>query len=47
MFTLIMPNVSKEGDHMYRVRFTKNGKRISKFFRTKKEAVSYRKQVLG
>jgi hypothetical protein len=47
MFTLIMPNVSKEGDKLYRVRYTRNGKRISKFFTSRKEAITYRKKVLG
>jgi hypothetical protein len=41
-----MPNVSKEGN-IYRVRFQKNGKRVSKFFQKRKDAVAYRKQVLG
>lgn len=46
MYQLIMPNVSKEGNS-YRVRYTKKGKRVSRFFQTKKEAVSFRKKTLG
>jgi hypothetical protein len=46
MFTLIMPNVSKEGN-VYRVRYQKNGKRYSKFFSTRKEAVNYRKKIFA
>jgi len=47
MYQLIMPNVSKEGNKLFRVRYTKNGKRISKFFNTRKEAIAFRKKVLA
>jgi hypothetical protein len=46
MYQFIMPNVSKEGN-IYRVRYQKNGKRVSKFFQTKKDAINFRKKALG
>lgn len=43
-YQLICPNVSKEGN-TYRVRFQKNGKRKSKFFTSRKEAMAYRAKI--
>lgn len=39
-------NICKENS-VYRVRFQKNGKRISKSFKTKKAAIEFRKAKLG
>lgn len=46
MYQFVMQNVCKEGNS-YRVRFQKKGKRYSKFFSTRKEAIAYRKKMLG
>jgi hypothetical protein len=39
----ISANISKEGNS-YRVRLQKNGKRKSKFFQKKKDAIAYREK---
>jgi hypothetical protein len=46
MYQHVMQNVSKEGNS-YRVRFQKKGRRYSKFFSTRREAIAYRKKKLG
>jgi hypothetical protein len=46
MYQYVMRNVTKEGSS-YRVRFQKKGKRYSKFFSKRKEAIAYRKEMLG
>ena len=46
MYQYVTQNVCKEGKS-YRVRFQKNGKRYSKFFSTRKEAIAYKKKMLG
>jgi len=45
-YQYVSANITKEGNS-YRVRFQKNGKRISKFFTSKKQALAYRKQVMN
>jgi hypothetical protein len=46
MYQYVMRNVTKEGKS-YRVRYQKKGKRYSKFFSKRKDAISYRKEMLG
>ncbi len=46
MYQYVMRNVTKEGNS-YRVRFQKKGKRYSKFFTKRKEAVAYRNKMLS
>jgi hypothetical protein len=42
----VSANICKE-NNVYRVRFQKNGKRVSKYFATKKAAMQFRKAKLG
>ena len=45
-YTHVGMNICKE-NNVYRVRFQKNGKRVSKSFTTKKAAMQFRKAKLG
>jgi hypothetical protein len=42
----VSQNISKE-NNSYRVRFSKNGKRYSKSFTSKKAAVEFRKKMVA
>ena len=44
-YQYVSANITKEGNQ-YRVRFQKNGKRTSRFFTSKKQALAYRKEVM-
>jgi hypothetical protein len=46
MYKSVSYNVYKSGNS-YRVRYTKNGKRYSKCFTTKKAALEFRNQVVA
>jgi hypothetical protein len=46
MYKRVARNISKEGNS-YRVRYQKNGKRFSKFFSKRTEAIAYKKKVIG
>lgn len=46
MYKHVMRNICKEGNS-YRVRFQKKGKRYSKFFAKRKEAIEYRNKMLS
>ncbi len=45
-YQYVSANISKEGN-VYRVRFQKNGKRTSKFFTSKKQALAYRNEMMA
>jgi hypothetical protein len=46
MYQYVMTNICKEGNS-YRVRYQKKGKRYSRFFSTRKEAIAFRKKVFA
>jgi hypothetical protein len=46
MYKYVTQNICKEGSS-YRVRYQRNGKRYSKFFSKRKEAIAYRNKMLG
>jgi len=47
MYRRVSKNISQEGKTLFRVRFVRKGKTTNKFFKSKNEALAFRKKKLG
>lgn len=47
MYKKVSQNISQEGKTLFRVRFTRKRKTTTKFFKSKSDALAFRKKKLG